>query len=72
MDSFLVSDCGHFNISQGARQVDYAGTVRFSRSDSSRGSISYFTNGSGHYKPTPDAAFQSGFPIQKFLGYGTK
>ncbi|WP_294829675.1 hypothetical protein [uncultured Gilliamella sp.] len=57
---------GHFDISRGASQVDYAGSVKFGWSDGTRGVLKEFDNSSGHYKPNANAAHQSGFPLDKF------
>lgn len=57
---------GHFDISRGAQQVDYAGSIRFGWSDGTRGVLKEFDNSSGHYKPKTENAHQSGLPLDKF------
>jgi Peptide methionine sulfoxide reductase len=59
-------DKGHFNISRGANEVDFAGTLHFGRSDSSRGILKHWDNDSGHYAPYWLDAWQAGFPLEAF------
>ena len=61
-------DVGHFDISRGAKQVDYAGSVQFGWNSGTRGVLKGFDNSSGHYKPSANDAHQSGFPLDKFKG----
>lgn len=63
---------GHYDISRGAQQVDYAGAVKFGWSDGTRGILKEFDNASGHYKPSADAAAQSGLPLDKFKDHDVK
>ena len=60
---------GHYDISQGASQVDYAGSVRFGWSKGTRGIIKEFDNSSGYYKPSSIYSNQSGLPLDKFKGH---
>ena len=60
---------GHFDISRGAQQVDYAVSIRFGWSDGTRGVLKEFDNSSGHYKPKTENAHQSGLPLDKFKEY---
>ena len=57
---------GHYDISRGASQVDYAGSVKFGWSDGTRGVLQKFDNASGHYKPSGNNANQAGLPLDKF------
>lgn len=66
------ADMGHYDIARGAKQVDYAGIVRFGHNVSSRGVVQEFNNFSGHYKPTANTAQQSGFPLDKFIDWNKK
>lgn len=52
-------NAGHFYISIGAQQVDYAGSVKFGWSDGTRGVLNELDNSSGHYKPKAENAHQS-------------
>lgn len=61
-------DVGHFDISRGAKQVDYTGSVQFGWNSGTRGVLKGFDNSSGHYKPSANDAHQSGFPLDKFKG----
>ncbi|ARU57340.1 hypothetical protein OLMES_3299 [Oleiphilus messinensis] len=60
------STAGHFDISQGALQVDCACTIRFGYSAGTRGAIREWANNSAHYQPSPDFAWQSGLPVELF------
>ncbi len=56
---------GHYHISHGSKSVDFVGHIRFGRG-ASRGQIKFWNNNSGHYKPTPDRAWQAKLPLDKF------
>jgi len=61
---------GHYNISHGSSSVDYAGHIRFTQgARSGRGQLRSWNNNSGHYKPTPDRAWQARLPMDKFTRY---
>jgi hypothetical protein len=55
---------GHIDLSRG-QNVDYAGNIRFA-GRRQRGHMLWWSNGSGHYLPTPDAAHQAGLPMDLF------
>jgi filamentous hemagglutinin len=57
---------GHFNISNGATKVDYAGEIKFGYSSGTRGKISSWNNGSGHYTPSALNAWQARLPLEYF------
>jgi len=65
-------DVGHYDISRGASQVDYAGSVKFGWSEGTRGVLQGFDNSSGHYKPSANNANQSGLPLDKFREHSAK
>lgn len=59
-----ADDIGHIELAQG-QPVDYAGEVQFS-GRKKRGSLCYWNNESGHYKPPASAAGQALLPIELF------
>jgi hypothetical protein len=60
--SVVLSRSGaHFEIASGDA-VRFAGEIRFT----AKGQLDFFTNASGHYRPDPTFAFQSGLPLERF------
>ena len=58
----------HLGLS-GGREVNYAGHVAFTNNNSaSRGSITAWTNGSGHYRPIESMNSNSNLPTDLFIG----
>lgn len=56
----------HLGLSGGG-DVKYAGSIRFGNNDGpSRGTISQWTNSSGHYKPPASLSSNSGLPENLF------
>ncbi|WP_082557541.1 two-partner secretion domain-containing protein [Pseudomonas sp. Root562] len=56
----------HLGLSGGG-DVKYAGSIRFGNNDGpSRGTISHWTNASGHYKPPASLSSNSGLPENLF------
>ncbi|OIN45933.1 two-partner secretion domain-containing protein [Pseudomonas costantinii] len=57
----------HLGLSGGG-DVKYAGSIRFGNNDGpSRGTISQWTNSSGHYKPPASLSSNSGLPENLFI-----
>jgi RHS repeat-associated protein len=59
---------GHTDIAKG-KEVDFAGQIRFGSRPLSRGKISSWNNGSGHYKIPAEYASQARLPIESFIPY---
>lgn len=63
---FLASKTGeHVHISRG-QDVWYAGQIRFGYNRATRGRIKMWSNGSGHYRPPDDLAYQARLPLHLF------
>ncbi len=57
----------HLGLSNGG-DVAYAGSIRFANNDGpNRGSITRWSNNSGHYTPSEGAAGQAGLPMDRFV-----
>ena len=59
---------GHIELSQG-RPVDYAGEIQFA-GRKKRGTLRYWNNASGHYKPAANAAREAQLPMELFQSWG--
>lgn len=55
---------GHFDLARG-KNVNFAGQIQFS-GRRCRGQIRWWSNHSGHYRPTPAAAHQADLPLELF------
>ena len=59
----------HLGLSKGG-EVNYAGTVRFGQNEgANRGTITSWSNNSGHYQPPPSLAGNANLPLNFFVPF---